>query len=399
MQVGFVTPRYGEQVVGGAEAATRVLAEHLVAELGWQAEVFTSCALDNITWRNELTAGTTLEHGVAVHRFPTAHERPPAFFEMDARVRVAPGAVTKRECLEWLELNGPVVPGLLDALEASGVDVAAFYPYLYHPAVHGIARVPMPAVLHPAAHDEPSLYLPIFQHTFRSADAVVFHTMSERRLVERAHRVGQRPQLLLGLGVGDPPPRRHPGGEVLGVGDRPYVVCLGRVDSHKGSETLAAAFRRYKVHAPGPLTLVFVGPVVADIVGDDDVVLTGAVSEQDKWDILRDAQVLVSPSTMESFSLVVMEAWAVGVPVVVHAACGPTREHCERSGGGLWVGRYRELEVALDRLLADGELRSTLGHRGMAYVDRHYRWPDLIRRYGAFLDAAVRRGRTLPLPL
>ena len=64
-----------------------------------------------------------------------------------------------------------MAPDLVEALCATDADVVAFYPYLYYPSVRGIGRCPMPAVLHPAAHDEPALYLPVFRGTFAAADA------------------------------------------------------------------------------------------------------------------------------------------------------------------------------------------------------------------------------------
>jgi len=159
---------------------------------------------------------------------------------------------------------------------------------------------------------------------------------------------------------------------------------------------LAAFFRTYKKRHPGPLALALVGPISATIPEDDDVVLTGIVDEADKWDIVNDATVSISPSALESFSLVVLEAWVAGRPVMVNATCDPTREHCERSGGGLWFGSYREFEAGLDRLLADEELRTLLGFRGRAYVDEHYQWPVLIRRYARFLTEVVERGKGAP---
>lgn len=393
MRVAFVTPRYGPQVMGGAETAARQLAEHLVSELGWQAEAYSTCALDHITWEDVLPAGDSVLNGVRVHRFESEAGRTPDFYALDGRLRLAPAAATRREAQRWVDLNGPVVPALVEALCASDVDVAAFYPYLYYPTVRGIDRVPMPAVLHPAAHDEPALYLPVFGATYAAADALCYHTVAERRLVQRVHRVAEKHQTVLGLGVGEPAGAGRPGGEVLGIGDRPYVVSVGRVDEHKGSAMLAAFFRQYKEHHPGPLALALVGPVSATIPDHPDIVITGIVEEADKWDIVRDATVSVSPSALESFSLVVLEAWVERVPVVVNAACDPTREHCERSGGGLWFGSYRQFEAVLDRLLADAGLRRRLGERGRAYVDRYYRWPALIRRYGRFLEQVVERGR------
>ncbi len=393
MRVAFVTPRYGRQVVGGAESAARQLAEHLVASTGWRAEVFTSTALDHLTWRDELEPGDETLDGVVVHRFASESVRGASFYDLDGRLRLAPSHATREEAERWVDLNGPVTPRLVDALCRSDADVAVFYPYLYYPTVRAIGRVPMPAVLHPAAHDEPALYLPVFADVFASADALVFQTMAERQLVQRHYPVASQPQILLGLGTEPPSARRRAGGEVLGLGDRPYVVSVGRVDEHKGSKMLAAYFAEYKARRPGPLALALVGPVAFRPPDHPDVVLTGTVSDEDKCDAMRDALAFVSPSALEAFSLVVAEAWTLELPVVVNARCGPTREHCERSGGGVWFGSYLELEAVLDRLVADRALRRELGTRGRRYVERYYRWPVLIERYARFLEEVAARGK------
>jgi len=393
VRVAFVTPRYGRQVIGGAESAARQLAEHLVASTGWRAEVFTSTALDHITWRNELEPGDQTLDGVLVHRFASEGSRSKRFYDLDGRLRLAPAHATREQAEEWVDLNGPVTPRLVDALCASGADVAVFYPYLYYPTVRAIGRVPMPAVLHPAAHDEPALYLPVYADTFANADALVFQTMAERELVQDHYPVAGVPQILLGLGTEPPTPRRRRGADILGIGDRPYVVSVGRVDEHKGSKMLAAYFAQYKARRAGPLALALVGPVAYRPAPHPDVLLTGTVSDEDKFDVMRDALAFVSPSALEAFSLVVAEAWTLELPVVVNARCGATREHCERSGGGVWFGSYREFEAVLDRLAADAALRRELGARGRRYVDHHYRWPVLIDRYARFLGEVADRGK------
>jgi glycosyltransferase involved in cell wall biosynthesis len=394
MKVAFVTPRYGVEVMGGAESAARQLAEHLVAECGWQVEVFSTCALDHITWDDVLPAGDSDLNGVTVHRFASASGRVPEFYELDGRLRVAPAEASLEQSRRWLELNGPVTPDLVDAVRASDAEVIAFYPYLYYPTVVGMEATTTPRVLHPAAHDEPALYLKVFDATFAGADAICYHTAAERRLVQRRHQVAQIPQIELGLGVSPVVDGGRSGAKILGIGDRPYVVSVGRVDEHKGSSMLAAFFTTYKKRHPGPLALALVGPRAATIPEHEDIVLTGSVSEADKCDIVRDAMISISPSALESFSLVVLEAWEQSVPVMVNATCDPTREHCERSGGGLWFGSYREFEAVMDRLLADAGLRTLLGTRGHAYVERYYQWPTLIRRYAAFLTSVRRRYET-----
>lgn len=395
-KVAFVTPRYGTQVMGGAETAARQLAERLRSHTTWESEVHTTSALDPHTWADELDPGTSEVNGVPVHRHPATHGRRPDFYGLDGMMRLAPRMATREQGTRWVDYNGPVSMELVDAVCTSDADVVAFYPYLYHPTVAAIGRVHAPAVLHPAAHDEPALYLPVFRGTFGDADAFCFHTHAERTLVERMYPVAERPQIVLGLGVGESEATGRPGGELAGLGDRPYIVSVGRVDEHKGSKMLAAYFATYKQRHPGPLALALVGPVSVELPPHPDIVVTGPVDEADKWDIVRDALVAVSPSALESFSLVVVEAWVDRVPVLVNGACGPTREHAERSGGGLWFTSYPEFEAVLDRMVSDPGLRTGLGERGRAYVDADFQWPVLIARYDRFLTAVVERGRGTP---
>jgi glycosyltransferase involved in cell wall biosynthesis len=397
VKLAFVTPRYGTEVIGGAEAAARMLAERLCLRPGWEVEVMTSCALDHLTWENTEPPGESVINGVTVHRFPTASRRLLDYFELDAKLRVSPTTATLAESRRWVALNGPMCPGLVDAVAATDADVVACYPYLFATTVDGIAVSKAPTVLHPAAHDEPALYLAAFRQSFRAIDGVVYHTQAERELMEYAFDIGARPQVVLGLGVNDPAGAGRSGGDILGIGDRPYLCYLGRVDEHKGCGMLAEYFERYKERHPGDLALAFVGPVSDKAPDHPDIVVTGTVSEEDKWDILAGAQVMVTPSAYESFSLVLLEAWTQGLPVLVNASCAATMEHCRHSGGGLWFESYRSFEVTVDRLVGDTGLRSRLGDAGRQYTARHYQWPSIIDRYTRFLGGVIDRGRRTPI--
>ena len=251
MKLTFVTPRYGTEVIGGAETGARMLAERLCLRPGWEVEVLTSCALDHLTWENTEPPGTSQLNGVTVHRFPTASRRSLDYFELDARLRLAPTMASLEESRRWIALNGPMCPGLVDAVSAGDGDVVACYPYLFATTVDALAVSRAPVVLHPAAHDEPALYLSAFRQSFRDIDGFVYHTRAERQLMEYAYRIGSRPQIVLGLGVGNPAGGGRRGGDVLGLGDRPYLCYLGRVDEHKGCGMLAEYFRRYKERHPG----------------------------------------------------------------------------------------------------------------------------------------------------
>jgi glycosyltransferase involved in cell wall biosynthesis len=63
----------------------------------------------------------------------------------------------------------------------------------------------------------------------------------------------------------------------------------------------------------------------------------------------------------------------------------------------MWFEGYAEFEAVLDRLLGDRVLHETMRQNGIRYVESTYRWPVVIARYGAFLEAfAERRPTSLP---
>ena len=69
MRVTYVVPRYGLEIVGGAESAARLFAEGLVARAGWDVDVLTTCALDASTWVDAYEPGEVDINGVRVRRF------------------------------------------------------------------------------------------------------------------------------------------------------------------------------------------------------------------------------------------------------------------------------------------------------------------------------------------
>ncbi len=387
MKVAFVVPRYGPTVVGGAETAARLLAEGLVSQVGWEVGVLTGCADDFTTWEDVFAPGEESINGVRVTRFASSAGRDPSFHPFSAGLLADPSTASIADAERWVDLQGPVIPALTEASARSDADVMIFYPYLYYSTVRAIGRAPSPTVLHPAAHDEPALHLPVFPRVFEAADGLVFQTTAERDLVQHTFPVASRRQLLLGLGVDDPdqmPPRT--------VGEAPpFLFCLGRVDRHKGTSLLASMFTTYKQRHPGPLRLVLAGPVVEPPPDHPDIDVVGTVPEPEKWALLENAVALVSPSPFEAFSLAVAESWSARTPVVVNAACGATVEHCRRSGGGLPFAGYGEFEAIVELLTRDDDTARRLGSRGRDYVDRWFRWPRVIDRYADFVESVAAR--------
>ena len=392
-----MVPRYGPTIRGGAETGARMLAERLVSDRGHEVEVLTTCALDAITWRDELDEGTSDLHGVRVHRIRSQAGRDDRFHPLWARLRDDPVHAGAADMQRWVDLQGPRSPALLEAVAASDADVLAFYPYLYYPTVRGLPLVAERAILHPAAHEEPALHLSLFDDLFARAAGVSPSTAgASAPLVAARFGVAATPQVLIGLGVEEPAGVEDgaaAGGAAaatvraaFGLEGVPYLVCIGRVDDQKGTGMLWRFFRAYKRRHPGPLRLVFVGQVVDAPEADDDIVVTDMIDDAAKWALLRGAEVLVAPSPHESFSLTVLEALTAGVPVLVNAVCGATREHCEQSGAGLWFAGFAEFEAALGLLTTDVARRETMRRYGRRYAEANYTWPVILDRYCSFLE-------------
>jgi glycosyltransferase involved in cell wall biosynthesis len=390
MKVAIVVPAYGLEVVGGAELGARLVAEHVVGE-GCEVEVFTTTAVNSRDWADHYPEATVEINRVTVHRFRSQSGRDPDFDAASLPVLARPATASTEVAERWLDLQGPRCPAALDALADSGADVCVFSPYLFWPTVHGVRRFASRAVLYPTTHDERPVRLPIYRETFGRAAGITFNTASERRLVHRLFPATRgRLQDIIGLGVdpgtGDPGAAR----EALGLGDRPFLLCLGRVDAGKGTALLASWFAAYKRRRPGPLALVFAGPVYQRPPEHGDIVVPGAVSEAVKWGLLGGADVLVNPSPHESLSLVLLEGWLAGRPALVNAACEVTSDHCRLSGGGLAFDSYARFEAALDRLTGDAALRALLGAAGRSYVEQRYTWDRVSARYRAFLSHVAR---------
>lgn len=386
MNVGFVVPRYGVEVLGGAELAARLLAEHLAAQPGWSAEVFTTCAQDAATWRDLYAPGTVSINAVTVHRFRSRSGRGADFAAARAAALRDARQTSEPIAARFIEELGPVCPDAVDAAADSACPLVACAPYMYHPTVSGVPRLGRRAVLHAAAHDEPEIRLPTYRAVFERPGGLVHWTDVERRLVASLFpATATIPQLVLGLGVeagtGDPAAARR----AVGLDDEPYIVCLGRTLEAKGTTMLARFFAASSSQRRG-LRLVFVGPIVDAPPRLPGVVVAGPVDEETKWGLLRGATALVSPSPNESLSIVLLESWCVGTPVLVNSACAVTTDQCVRSGGGLWFSSFETFDAALDRVARVADLRARLGRAGKAYVEERYTWPVLGGRYTRFLE-------------
>lgn len=400
MRLLFVVQRYGVEVAGGAEAFCRMFAERMAAR-GHDVDVLTSRAVSYVDWRDHYPAGTTTINGVDVVRLGVGQPRDDRLFgPLHARVINGQKPIPLHLQEAWMHMQGPYLPELGPWLSehAPTYDVVVFFTYLYWSTWAGlpVASGTTTTVLHPTAHDEPTLYLPIFDFLFRLPHGLGFLSEEEVELVRRRFNV-TRPFTVTGIGVdvdlvasADEAAFRAE----QRIGDAPYLLYTGRIDPHKGSLELFDFFTAYKRRNPSPLKLVLVGEPVRPLPPHDDVVVTGFLSEEAKHDAMAGCLAFVHPSYFESFSIVLCEVWAHRKPAIVQGRCDVLTGMAHRSGGGLPFVGYREFEAAVDLLVTDASLRQRLGDRASAWVEERYRWDVVIERYERFLASLADRRPT-----
>jgi glycosyltransferase involved in cell wall biosynthesis len=385
--IAFVVQRYGADVTGGSEALARAVAERLLPF--HDVTVYTTCARDYVTWRNELAAGEREESGVRVLRFPVEEERDLAAFNAFAEPLYA-RARTHEEEIEFLRRQGPHAPSLVEALRAEKDRYAAvvFFTYLYYPTYWGLRAAPERSVLVPTTHDEPPLAFSIYREVFARARAFAFLTPAEQELVRARFGTGDRPAAVAGMGVDPAGPADLAGFRARHALTGPYVLYAGRIDAGKGCAAMLGHHERYRREKKGAAELVLIGRLAMPEPRQEGVRYLGFLSEEEKAAAMAGAVAVVCPSPYESLSIVLLEGLALGTPGLVNAGSAVLKEHCLRSNAGLFYADGDEYAEALDLLVRNEELRRTLGANGRRYVDAEYRWSVVLDRWRGLLEAA-----------
>jgi glycosyltransferase involved in cell wall biosynthesis len=380
LRLAIAVQRYGADINGGAELHARYIAERLARTA--DVRVLTTCARDYMTWRNELPAGTDQVNGIAVERFPVHRERNLEDFARRSS-RVFDSVHSLADEIGWLESEGPASPQLIARLQQSrrDFDFVLLFSARYYHAYHGARATADCAILVPTAEREPSLGLQIFQPIFRGVRGIMYNSFEERAMIQSLSSNAHVPGVVVGVGS-DVPPEVTPARARNKFDLRnPYIVYVGRIDANKGCAELFDFFLEYVRRTGRQLDLVLVGRAVLDVPAHPGIRHLGFVSDADKFDVIAGAELLVMPSYFESLSMVALEAWALGRPVLANAHCDVLAGQCLRSNAGLYYKDAREFAGALDTLIKNPSMASELGANGRAYFGRHYAWPVIERRY------------------
>src|SRR5262249_29970129 len=240
---------------------------------------------------------------------------------------------------------------------------------------------------------------PAIDRGLRNLDALIFpsrHALEEHRrrgLGDYVPLVHQ-PYFLpdgWGGGIEQQPPEKL---------DRPYIAAAGRLVKMKGFQQLIPLLRflpevDLRIAGTGPYE-----PDLRSLARDlPNVFFEGLLGGPALARLFRNARAVVVPSLFpETFGYVVLEAFAVGTPVVVHQRGGALYETGFLSGGGLGYRTETELLTALRRMVHDHALHRQLGQRGFAMRLGEWSESEHLDRYFALINHARATRQRTPFP-
>jgi len=389
MKVGFVIHRYGDGFAGGAEGLAKQMAEHMKAV--WDVTVFTTCAQDYLTWANHFPEGESTINGVTVRRFPVIKPRDiKEFSQYSYATESKAFRISEEEERRYFEQQGPFTPALVQCLDQvkDQFDCFIFFTYLYYPTVMGLPKVASKSYLVATAHDESPFYFArTYAPLFHSLKGIIYLTEQERDLINRVYPVpGHVRQIKGGYGVKIPDAlsseqerrcherfHRHT--------DAPFFLYLGRASESKRCQELVHAFATLSDDYQIPCRLIFAGGM--DFVlpeGRSNIEYVGYLDEVEKTYLINRSLAIVNPSSTESLSIVLLEAWAHGKPVIVNGASEVMKDLCESSGGGLYYHSEAMFRGLLGWVYSHKKEAEELGYSGHHYVLQHFNWQSIIDR-------------------
>ncbi len=385
-KIGIIVQRYGIEINGGAEYHARLIAEKLNGYL--EVEVFTSTALDYLTWGHHFTENREEINGIVINRFKVERERDPVKFgKLQEKIFNSEHSVSDEK--EWLYEEGPYMPDLLDELEKREGEFFKyiFFSYRYYHSYEGLRRFRNKSLLVPTAEHDEVIYLRLFKNLFNIPSAIIYNSYEEKELINRISGNIEVMGDIVGVGS-EIPDSFNPGSFKKKYElDSEYILYIGRLDENKGVPELLRFFIKFCDETGSEIQLILMGKSVIEIPEHKNINYLGFLDDDDKFNALSGAELLVIPSQYESLSMVTLEAWATGIPVIANGRTEVLKGQCQRSNAGLWYTNYKQFREVFSLLLNDERLRKEMGDNGKEFFNENYSWDVIVEKYLKIFEA------------
>lgn len=386
-KIAFVIPWYGKNISGGAEMECRVVAKHL-QEAGVEVEILTTCIKDfSSDWNvNYYPEGIEVIEDIPVRRFKADKRDSVAFDAVNYKLIKHMPLTLEEEDVFFNEMAKS--KRLTEYIEKNADEYKAviFIPYMFGTTYFGSKACPNNAATIPCVHNESYAYMQRTKEMFKNFKKIIFNAEPEKELAYRLYDLSNAQTATIGLGLDtsfDSSAERFK--NKYGI-QKPFILYAGRKDVGKKVDLLLQYFEQF-CKENNEIDLVLIGGGAIEIPNSirESVHDLGFVDVQDKYDAYGAALCLCQPSTNESFSIVIMESWVAGRPILVNEKCDVTTDFAKRAQGGLYFANYNEFKECILLYHQNEQLADKMGQSGRVFVQSNFSWDTVVERYKQIL--------------
>lgn len=175
--------------------------------------------------------------------------------------------------------------------------------------------------------------------------------------------------------------------------DKKIILFMGRLHKIKGLDTLIPAFAEVVKKEPKAILVIagsdegnYKKEIELEIRNqkleiNNNVVFAGMLVGNDKKMAYKEAEIFVLPSYSESFGMVVVEAMTSGLPVVITAGVGISKE-VEKNSAGLVVEKdINQVSEAILKILNNPDLAKKIGENGRKLAESEFSGEKVAEKF------------------